>query len=41
MTSTAHWEGGALVANSKTSFQGNDVTIKDMLHAERGWENPD
>ncbi|HEY6443359.1 MAG TPA: hypothetical protein VIY66_08480 [Candidatus Acidoferrales bacterium] len=29
VTSTAHWEGGALVANSKTSFQGNDVTIKD------------
>lgn len=29
VTSTAHWEGGSLVVNSKTSFQGSDVTIKD------------
>jgi hypothetical protein len=29
VTSTAHWEGGALMVNSKTSFQGSDVTIKD------------
>ena len=27
--STAHWEGGTLVVNSKTSFQGSDITIKD------------
>jgi hypothetical protein len=29
VTSTAHWNGAALVVNSKTSFQGSDVTIKD------------
>jgi hypothetical protein len=29
VTSTAHWDGGALVVNSKTSFQGSDVTLKD------------
>ena len=29
VTSTTHWEGGSLVVNSKTSFQGSDVTIKD------------
>ena len=29
VTSTAHWEGGTLVTNSKTSFQGSDITIKD------------
>jgi hypothetical protein len=27
--STAHWEGSTLVVNSKTNFQGGDVTIKD------------
>jgi hypothetical protein len=27
--STAHWDGIALVIDSKTSFQGNDVKIKD------------
>jgi hypothetical protein len=27
--STAHWDGVALVVDSKTSFQGNDVKIKD------------
>lgn len=27
--STAHWEGAKLVVNSKTSFQGGDITIKD------------
>jgi hypothetical protein len=27
--STAHWDGGTLVVNSKTSFQGSDITIKD------------
>ncbi len=27
--STAQWEGGALVVNSKTSFQGSDIKIKD------------
>ena len=27
--STAHWDGVALVIDSKTSFQGNDVKIKD------------
>jgi hypothetical protein len=26
--STAQWDGGSLVVNSKTSFQGTDVTIK-------------
>ena len=31
VTSTAHWDGGSLVVNSKTSFQGNDVTIKDTF----------
>jgi hypothetical protein len=31
VTSTAHWEGGSLVVNSKTSFQGSDVTIKDTF----------
>lgn len=31
VTSTAHWEGGALVTNSKTSFQGSDITIKDTF----------
>jgi len=31
VTSTAHWEGGSLVVNSKTSFQGSDLTIKDTL----------
>jgi len=29
VTSTAHWDGVALVIDSKTSFQGNDVKIKD------------
>jgi len=29
VTSTAHWEGASLVVNSKTSFQGSDITIKD------------
>ena len=29
VTSTAHWDGVALVVNSKASFQGNDVKIKD------------
>jgi VCBS repeat-containing protein len=29
VTSTAHWDGVALVVDSKTSFQGNDVKIKD------------
>ncbi|HEV3483214.1 MAG TPA: hypothetical protein VGR97_12910 [Candidatus Acidoferrales bacterium] len=29
VTSTAQWDGGSLVVNSKTSFQGSDVTIKD------------
>jgi hypothetical protein len=27
--STAHWDGATLVVNSKTSFQGSDITIKD------------
>jgi len=27
--STAHWDGGTLLVNSKTSFQGSDITIKD------------
>lgn len=27
--STAHWDGRSLVVNSKTNFQGSDVTIKD------------
>ena len=27
--STTHWEGATLVVNSKTSFQGGDVNIKD------------
>lgn len=27
--STAHWEGSTLVVNSKTSFQGSDIKIKD------------
>jgi hypothetical protein len=27
--STAHWDGVALVIDSKTSFQGSDVKIKD------------
>ena len=27
--STAHWDGSTLVVNSKASFQGADVTIKD------------
>lgn len=27
--STAHWDGPTLVVNSKTSFQGSDITIKD------------
>jgi hypothetical protein len=27
--STTHWDGSTLVVNSKTSFQGSDVTIKD------------
>jgi len=27
--STAQWEGGTLVVNSKTSFQGSDIKIKD------------
>ena len=31
VTSTSHWEGGSLVVNSKTSFQGSDVTIKDTF----------
>jgi hypothetical protein len=31
VTSTAHWDGGALVVNSKTSFQGSDVTIKNTF----------
>lgn len=29
VTSTAHWEGVTLVIDSKTSFQGSDVKIKD------------
>jgi hypothetical protein len=29
VTSTTHWDGGSLVVNAKTSFQGSDVTIKD------------
>jgi hypothetical protein len=29
VTSTAHWDGAALVVDSKTSFQDSDVTIKD------------
>jgi hypothetical protein len=29
VTSTAHWDGVALVVDSKTSFQGTDVKIKD------------
>jgi hypothetical protein len=29
VTSTAHWDGAALVVDSKTAFQGNDVKIKD------------
>jgi hypothetical protein len=29
VVSTAHWDGVALVIDSKTSFQGNDVKIKD------------
>jgi hypothetical protein len=29
VTSTAHWDGIALVVDSKTSFQGADVKIKD------------
>jgi len=29
VTSTAHWDGSALVVNSKTSFQDSDVTIRD------------
>jgi hypothetical protein len=29
VTSVAHWDGVALVIDSKTSFQGNDVKIKD------------
>ena len=29
VTSTAHWENGTLVVNSKASFQGADVKIKD------------
>jgi hypothetical protein len=28
---SAHWEGNALVVDSKTSFQGNDVKIKDTF----------
>jgi len=27
--STAHWEGSTLVVDSKTSFQGSDIKIKD------------
>jgi len=27
--STAHWEGATLVVDSKTSFQGSDIKIKD------------
>jgi hypothetical protein len=29
VTCTSHWDGAALVVNSKTSFQGADITIKD------------
>ena len=29
VNSTAHWDGVSLVVDSKTSFQGSDVTIKD------------
>jgi len=29
VTGTAQWDGGALVVDSKTSFQGSDVKIKD------------
>jgi hypothetical protein len=29
VTSTAHWDGVTLVVDSKTSFQGSDVKIKD------------
>ena len=29
VTSTAHWDGAALVVDSSTSFQGTDVKIKD------------
>jgi hypothetical protein len=29
VTSTAHWDGIALVVDSKTSFQGSDIKIKD------------
>jgi hypothetical protein len=28
-TSTAHWDGAALVVDSKLSFQGTDVKVKD------------
>ena len=29
VTSIAHWDGIALVIDSKTSFQGSDIKIKD------------
>jgi hypothetical protein len=29
VASTTHWDGAALVVDSKTSFQGSDVTLKD------------
>ncbi len=29
VTSTSHWDGVALVVDSKTSFQGSDIKIKD------------
>jgi hypothetical protein len=29
VTSTSHWDGIALVVDSKTSFQGSDIKIKD------------
>lgn len=31
VTGTAHWEGNALIVDAKTSFQGNDVKIKDTF----------
>ncbi|HEX4002656.1 MAG TPA: hypothetical protein VHX36_08410 [Candidatus Acidoferrales bacterium] len=31
VTGTAQWTGGSLVVDSKTSFQGSDVKIKDTL----------
>ncbi|HKV04802.1 MAG TPA: hypothetical protein VJO53_06820 [Candidatus Acidoferrales bacterium] len=29
VTSTAHWDGAALIVDSKTTFQGADIAIKD------------